>query len=422
MLHLRDLIKWNRSTVVGLVAGLSMSFAAISDDNAAYQYFKSGKDHYDAGRYAQAIRDLESALDERAERNGFIYIETGEMVKRQVRDEKGVVMKDANGRPLYEEVPKKLRHRYQPKYYLNLAKNKRGQRVVVQQVADAAEPVDFDPVDKNIPNAGASRPGSIAYVIGNSEYHNLANVDYAVRDARLVKKYLDQAMGYEKIKVKENLNRIGFSRLFGSATTKYKTGELYQRVALEKQKNPNLEVFIYYAGHGAPSLRENGKPYIVPVDASLDYLEEEAYPLSDFYGALAALGEEVKLTVVIDSCFSGNTESGALHKGISPAALKTVSTVGPTNLPNASIFTSAKANEVSYWFEPAQNSLFTHYFLKGMQNNNADKDGDGKVTHGELFDYVSYEVSAYTLDNNKPSKQTPGYTGSGKEWLAVGAE
>src|SRR5260221_6753217 len=47
-----------------------------------------------------------------------------------------------------------------------------------------------------------------------------------------------------------------------------------------------------------------------------------------------------------------------------------------------------------------QNSLFTHFLVKGLQGE-ADNDGDGKITVDELYDYTYEQISRVT------PKQTP---------------
>ncbi|MGB1466642.1 MAG: caspase family protein, partial [Alcanivorax nanhaiticus] len=176
-------------------------------------------------------------------------------------------------------------------------------------------------------------------------------------------------------------------------------------------------VFVYYSGHGAPSLEEDGKAYLVPVDATLRDLTYDGYPLDDFYASIAALPSN-NVTVVIDSCFSGSTNDGLLQKDISPAMLKVADTITPIDMGNASVFTSTSPSQVSYWYNEARHSLFTYYFLKGLRGS-ADGDSDQRITSGELHEYLSWNVANYILEANKPSDQTPQLVGDSHRVMAV---
>ena len=260
-------------------------------------------------------------------------------------------------------------------------------------------------VDVDIPQGKMDRPHAIGLVIGNSEYNNLPAVKYAINDARVMKDYLVKTLGYaaHQVKYVENMKYPEFNRWFGNKKNNYR-GDLYDLVELEKSVSQNIEVFIYYSGHGAPSLK-NHRAYLIAKDTNLAYLESgEAYELNDFYNSIKALGLD-DVTVVLDACFSGNYDSGPLYKGISPAALKTRS-IKPSSLKNMTVITSASENEVSYWYPEARHSLFTYYFLKGIRGE-ADANKDHKITTNEIMNYVKYGVGRYTLDNKKASKQTP---------------
>lgn len=58
---------------------------------------------------------------------------------------------------------------------------------------------------------------------------------------------------------------------------------------------------------------------------------------------------------------------------------------------NVVIFTSSSGEEVSSWYPEQKHSLFTYYFLKGLQGA-ADKDEDQTLTAGELQRYIEENV------------------------------
>ena len=72
---------------------------------------------------------------------------------------------------------------------------------------------------------------------------------------------------------------------------------------------------------GIGALRFANAPYFVPVDANPRDLKSNGYRLQTFYDNLAKIPAK-KMTVVLDACFSGNSEKGLLCKDISPALVK----------------------------------------------------------------------------------------------------
>ena len=113
---------------------------------------------------------------------------------------------------------------------------------------------------------------------------------------------------------------------------------------------------------GIGALRFANAPYFVPVDANPRDLKSNGYRLQTFYDNLAKIPAK-KMTVVLDACFSGNSEKGLLFKDISPALVKVKKEFqGPAN---AVLITSAAVDQVSTWYREKRHSLFTYYFLKG---------------------------------------------------------
>jgi hypothetical protein len=270
------------------------------------------------------------------------------------------------------------------------APQKKMQEIVVKgEDAGEKEPIALAgglnvDVDLNIPEGRKAGKYDIAVVIGNRNYTvtDVPAVDFAVRGARVMKEYLVRAFGYDpkNILYAEDATLSKFNEFFG--TERDHRGMLYKWV-----RKGESRVFVYYAGHGAPDL-DSEEAYIVPVDANPAYIRATGYRLQTFYDNLAKTPAK-NITVVLDSCFSGSSEKGMLFKGISPALIKVKKEYrGPAN---AVLFTSAAADQVSTWYPEKKHSLFTYYFLKGIQGE-ADFNGDGRITVGEMDQYLKEYV------------------------------
>jgi len=126
----------------------------------------------------------------------------------------------------------------------------------------------------------------------------------------------------------------------------------------------------------------------VPVDVDPDYVANAGYPLSLFYANLRALPAK-EVVVVLDACFSGRTPEGLLFKTVSPTLLYMKETAA--HLDQGAVMSSAQGTQLSAWYPRQRHSLYTYYFLKGLQGK-ADANRDRRITVGELQDYVGEEV------------------------------
>lgn len=261
-------------------------------------------------------------------------------------------------------------------------------------------------VDHDIPAGQKGGRDDIAVVIGNRIYQRgTPNVDYAQRDARIMKEYLTQTLGYEEgnIFYEEDAGLATFNAIFGSDSDH--RGKLFNNVREGKSR-----VFVYYVGHGVPDPNTH-EAFFLPVDADTQSLRTSGYRLQTFYDNLAKLPAR-EITVVLDACFSGNSAKGELLKGRSGIGM-----VRKAQQPAiATIFTSAQDDQYSVWYAEKKHSLFTYYFLKGLRGE-ADADRDKRITVGEMEKYLGGEVP-YMARKLHGTQQQPTVSGSGAQVIA----
>lgn len=246
-------------------------------------------------------------------------------------------------------------------------------------------------------------PDAIAVVIGNQHYINkdVPSVDYAIRDASTIKEYLIKTMGFREgnIIYETDATFAKFREIFG--TENNHKGSLYNYIRADKS-----EVFIYYSGHGTYNTQSDKKEvYFVPADASPDAITLNGYPVDVFYKNLAKIKKELqpqKMTVVIDSCFSGGSEKGMLIKG----SLMYVEVENPLmTMPDTVVFTSASGSQISSWYPEKRHSMFTYFFLKAIKDG--VQKGSGKIAVKDIESYVKEEVPYYARKLYSGRKQTP---------------
>lgn len=257
-------------------------------------------------------------------------------------------------------------------------------------------PVVARPQSTAPPTVAAEKPkgddhaDDVAVIIGNKDYlannHKVPDVAYALNDAEQMRRFVIDTLGYREgnVILVKNATQASLVSLFGNERTP--RGKLYGWLKPERSR-----IFVYYSGHGAPSLAD-GQGYLLPVDGDPNTIELNGYALELLYRNLGQLPAR-QVTVVLDACFSGSSQAGMVVSSASPAMLKVVDTKAV--LPSATVITAAAVSEVASWDEDAQLGLFTRQFLEaagGKADQEGSGNGDGEVTVAELRSYLAEQV------------------------------
>lgn len=239
-------------------------------------------------------------------------------------------------------------------------------------------------VDRDIPHTGNTDPDKFAIIIGNEDYHSFqrglsaeTDVPYAANDAAVFAEYCEKALGvpHENITMTTNARWSDMNR------------EINRMTEIVKLHGTRSELIFYYAGHGFPD--ENTKEsYLIPVDISgTDF--RSGFKLSDLYARLTGTGAG-KVTVFMDACFSGGGREAGL---LAARGIKVVPKKTPLK-GNIVVFSATTADQVALPYNEKQHGMFTYFLLKKIQETAGD------CTYSELSDYLSKEVSEYSLRIN----------------------
>ncbi len=273
----------------------------------------------------------------------------------------------------------------------NLAQARTGQpaRANGAQTKEAAFP--SEPLNISF-KEGPAHPDDVAVIIGNANYGKLGkdvpDVKPAYADAASFKKYAMTTLGIREGNIIDMRDATGaqMNRILGSKDQPQ--GQLSDWV-----RNGKSNVYVYYAGHGAPG-GSDGNAYIIPSDADSSRIEINGYPLKTLYGNLSLLPAK-SVTVVLEACFSGSSQSGAVISNASPVFLKAKTPIIPTNI---TVISAGASDQMASWEQDGSNGLFTKYYLKGLSGEADEKpigNGDGKVTDAEIGAYLKETLSYY---------------------------
>ena len=259
-------------------------------------------------------------------------------------------------------------------------------------------------IEQNIPQISKTNENALAIIFGIENYKNVSDVSFAHRDANFVKEYFEKTLGIKNsniyFKTNENVTKAEFYKVFS------KDGWLDKRV-----KQGKTEIYFYYAGHGAPEIKQN-KAYLIPYDGDPNYASQTGYEMDEIYANLADLKAK-SVTVFLDACFSGaNRENEMLLADARPIMIEVEGPVAH----GITVFSATSGKEISSAWPEKKHGLFTYFLLKGFQGN-ADINADKQITIGELENYILQNVSetAGFLDR----EQTPTFIYEDKERVLI---
>ena len=262
----------------------------------------------------------------------------------------------------------------------------------------------------NAATAASNNRDSIAVVIGNRDYsEGIPRVAYAQNDARAMRRFLRDVMGYREgnIIYLENASQAQMVSTFGSSSSH--EGKLWAWI-----KPGRSDVFVYYSGHGLPGQRDK-RGYLMPVDADPNTVELNGYSLDTLLSNLRKLDAR-STTVILEACFSGNSAGGWLVESASPAYIPAAA---PTMPHGITLITAAQGDQLASWDERNRHGLFTYHLLQALYGQ-ADRgyagNQDGMVSLGEVESYLSDEMS-YAARRNFARVQEASIAGDPKQIL-----
>lgn len=164
-------------------------------------------------------------------------------------------------------------------------------------------------------------------------------------------------------------------------------------------KKPDDLLVLYFSGHGVRD--EFGSLYLAVKNTNRERLRSTAIK-SEFITEVMDQCRSRRQVLILDCC-----NSGAFAKGTKAATGVSIGTASAFEGKGYGRIVLTASDSTQFAWEgdkvigSTENSLFTHYLVKGLEGE-ADTNGDGRITIDELYDY------AYEQIVNITPKQTPG--------------
>ncbi|MEO8356021.1 MAG: caspase family protein [Chloroflexota bacterium] len=165
------------------------------------------------------------------------------------------------------------------------------------------------------------------------------------------------------------------------------------------QKKPDDMLVLYFSGHGIKD--EIGSLYLAFKNTIRSRLRSTAIK-SDYIREAMDQSRSKRQVLILDCC-----NSGAFPQGTKAEVGGAMGMVSAFQGYGRYVLTASDATQFAWEGnqiigETTDNSLFTHFLVKGLEGE-ADRDGDGKITVDELYDY-SFDQIVRLTPKQKPSK------------------
>jgi hypothetical protein len=244
------------------------------------------------------------------------------------------------------------------------------------------------------PVAGADK---FAVVVGIARYSDTAggitSLQFADRDAQDFRDFLLSPDGgsFPKDNIRLLLNDDATSQNVRSALFTFLT-----------KAQPQDEVVLYIAGHGAPDPNDPRNLYLLTYDTKIDDMGGTAFPMYQLQDVFTRVIKAKRVVTFADTChsygFSGASAHGKKSNNLVNQYLSRFA-----NDSDRAVITASDISQLSYESDKwgGGHGVFTFFLLKGLHGE-ADYNKDGTVTAGELFAYIHDNVDKATEGNQSP--------------------
>lgn len=249
--------------------------------------------------------------------------------------------------------------------------------------------------------ASASAKERFAIIVANKDYRYASEIQFAERDAQAIEELLTTVYEIPRRNIErvDNASLADLKVLFGGGNS---LGRLTGLV-----RGKDAELFVYFVGHGSRETAQGSNqsiPYLMATDSEPSQLAVSGYSVDTLISQLERLKNEQmpegKVTLVLESCFSGRSNAGDLVKNRSaPLHGAPVVLASRTALTSSSIrvLAAAQGDQFAVWDTGHRMSIFTDALVSGLfgEADEADfgGDGDGAITAGELERFLETRMS-----------------------------
>jgi len=254
-------------------------------------------------------------------------------------------------------------------------------------------------VESNIPILTGVNPNAMALVVSNENYSGpYENRSHAHRDGRLIKTYMENALGVRASSIYE-IKDISNSQNLGKTLS-----------AMSSEANDSTHVFVYLNGYG--TVNKKGDDFNLGLKTTAS--DSSTVELAQLFNNISALTDD-KLILLADIEFSAMNEETAISETVIDLEqpLRRISQNITATNPNATVIFGAQVNQHSELYvtdagEDKKHHIFPYFFAKALQERRTEM--------GSIFQYLQRNIP-YTSRRLHDRSQDPQIFGNTSQEL-----
>ncbi len=205
------------------------------------------------------------------------------------------------------------------------------------------------------------------FVVGIEAYDQSTAIAYSRRSAELFTRVAMKRFGIpvENVFLLTDDGKTEIDELKGRSFPATAASIQDQLRFLHREVGQGDRIYLYYSGHGLPSLVDGDAPYLLARDQAPDFVHMNGtFRLDAFYGALAR-SRAGEIVVFMESCFTG------LHDGISVfgtgrAATRLVPRSAPFDEGRMVVITAGTRRQFSTMYPEKGHRLFSYFLMREL--------------------------------------------------------
>jgi len=127
-------------------------------------------------------------------------------------------------------------------------------------------------------------------------------------------------------------------------------------------------VYVYYSGHGLPSLMDEGHSYLLARDQAPDFIHTAPYFRVDAFYETLAKSRADEIVVFMDSCFTGAADGVSVF-GNGRAATRLVPKAPTFDEDRMAVITAGTERQFSNAYPEKGHRLFSYFLMKGLMTD-----------------------------------------------------
>lgn len=244
-------------------------------------------------------------------------------------------------------------------------------------------------VESNIPILRGQRPNAAALIITNQDYSDLPERNYAYRDGRLIKAYLEDALGYSE------------KNIFELSDVKNEEEVLATLSKIEEISNDSTELFAYLSGHGSVNVTGD-QPLLQLEGIAEDEQSSPTISLQKFFKRLSDISSG-NILVLGDIDFSNDVSAAEFSPVESRQIIEANAAPLISKNPQASLLMGTGLMNPSSLYvssegEDKKHHVFPYYFAKALQER--------RTSLSDIYQYLERNIS-YTARRLYDRPQDP---------------